>query len=75
MKKSVQDLPPVRYRDAEGNIYGVEQSAKTGCWITIRTNAGGNRKIAKMIEAVGNRQRAQMRLNHEASERNWAVIS
>ena len=46
-----QQLEPRKYKDSAGNVYGIERSFKTGLWVVIRTNAGGNRKGVKSFGA------------------------
>jgi hypothetical protein len=52
-----------KYRDVDGNVYSVERSARNGRWIVIRTNSGGNRKIARRFPDMGNAGAMQAALN------------
>jgi len=42
-----------KWRDENGNVYTVEQSARNKRFLVIRTNPGGNRKAARVVPASG----------------------
>ena len=61
-----------KYKDPEGNVYAVEKSVKTGRFIVIRTNPGGNRKLAATFAGVcGNSHYVQARLDDKAKTMGW----
>ena len=62
------------WRDKEQNVYGVEKSARTGLWIVIRTNEGGNRKGFKQIPPENRQDRAQLALDCHAAKAGWTEI-
>jgi hypothetical protein len=64
-----------RYIDAEGNVYAVEKSSKTGRFIVTRTNSGGNRKLAKLFaETCGRPEHVQKTLDTEAHKLGWKEV-
>lgn len=62
-----------KYKDAEENIYGAERSFKTGLWVVIRTNAGGNRKGVKSFGA-GKPGTVQKVLDDAAKKNGWREV-
>ena len=67
-------LSQKKYRDAEGNTYGVEKAVKTGRFIVVRINPGGHRKQAKEIEVCGRQEFVQGVLDREAAARGWKEV-
>ena len=63
-----------RYADADGSVYAVERSAKTGRWIVARINPGGNRKMAKQFPAVKSQNAAQRLLDSGAVKMGWKEV-
>ena len=66
---------PTKWRDPAGNVYSVEKSAKTGRFIVIRTNPGGNRKIAKRFEPSADRGHGQKVLDTVAPRVGWKEVA
>jgi hypothetical protein len=66
---------PRKWQDENGNVYTVEHSAKTNRFVVIRTNPGGNRKMARQIPAVGNAAHVQKTLDEYAASSGWAEVS
>ncbi len=62
-----------KYEDSDGNVYGAERSFKTGTWVVIRTNPGGNRKGAKNF-AVGKPAVVQKLLDDVAMKNDWKEV-
>jgi arginine repressor len=50
---SRETTKPNKWRDENGNVYTVEKTTRNGRFVVIRTNPGGNRKMARQIPAVG----------------------
>ena len=69
----VQDLHVRKYRDRDGNTYGVEK-ASNGNWVVMRTNGGGNRKACKLLAASGSQPAAQRVLDTAAVELGWTEV-
>lgn len=70
---SAQQQKMRRYEDADGNVYGAEKSFKTGNWVIIRTNTGGNRKGAKNF-AAGKQFVVQKLLDDTAVKNGWREV-
>lgn len=66
---------PTKWRDPAGNVYSVEKSAKTGRFIVIRTNPGGNRKAAKQFVTVGSAVYVQKGLDAHAKLNGWTEVA
>lgn len=66
--------PARRYADADGSVYAVERSVKTGRWIVARINPGGNRKMAKQFPAVKSQNTAQRLLDDGAVKMGWKEL-
>ena len=64
-----------KWRDENGNVYTVEQSARNKRFVVIRTNPGGNRKAARAVPAVGNAAHVQKTLDEYAAASGWAEVS
>ena len=64
-----------KWRDPAGNVYSVEKSAKTGRFVVIRTNPGGNRKAAKQFETVGSAAHVQKALDNIARQVGWKEVT
>lgn len=64
-----------KYRDTEGNTYGIEQAVRNGRWVVIRTNEGGNRKAAKQLFPVGNPGAVQKALDDHAKLNGWTEVT
>jgi len=56
-------VTPTKWRDENGNVYTVEQSARNKRFLVIRTNPNGNRKAARVVPAVGSAAHVQ--------KKNW----
>ena len=69
----VQDLHVRKYRDRDGNTYGVEK-ASNGNWVVIRTNSGGNRKACRQLDTTGSQQAAQGVLDGAAEVCGWTEV-
>jgi len=52
-------VTPTKWRDENGNVYTVEQSARNKRFLVIRTNPNGNRKAAKVVPSVGSAAHVQ----------------
>lgn len=65
----------IKYRDEKDNVYGVEQSARNKKWIVIRTNEGGNRKIAPQPFPTGSDAFVQKALNEHAKQNGWTEVA
>ena len=63
-----------KWRDQMGNVYSVEKSVKTGRFIVIRTNPGGNRKAAKQQFPMGNAAYVQKGLDAHAKLNYWTEV-
>lgn len=63
-----------RYTDAEGNVYGVEKSARNGKFVVIRTNPGDNRKAVKHLP-TGNAGFVQGELDGHAKANGWTEVA
>lgn len=68
------DIPLTKYRDSEGNTYGVERTLRTGKYIVVRTNAGGHRKGYGRIPAMNHPAPLQRMLNDEAKNLGWQTV-
>ena len=75
MSDTKHDIKPRKYSDAEGNTYAVERSVKTGKWIVVRINSGGNRKLAKRFPPTGARHASQRLLDQEAQKCGWQEVA
>ena len=64
-----------KWRDENGNVYTVEQSARNKRFLVIRTNPGGNRKAARVVPAVGSAAHVQKKLDEYAAASGWAEVS
>ena len=65
-----------KWRDDNGNVYTVEQSARNKRFVVIRTNLGGNRKAAKVVPSVGSAAHVQKALDEYAKLCGcWAEVS
>ena len=62
-----------KYRDSNGNTYGVEK-ASNGNWVVIRTNSGGNRKACRQLETAGSQAAAQGVLDGAAEICGWTEV-
>ena len=72
---SANIIKSTKWRDLLGNIYSVEKSAKTGRFVVIRTNPGGNRKAAKQFETVGSAAHVQKALDNIARQVGWKEVT
>lgn len=72
---SDKPIKPTKWRDPAGNVYSVEKSIKTGRFIVIRTNPGGNRKAAKQFETVGSAAHVQKVLDGIARQADWKEVT
>lgn len=63
-----------KWRDENGNVYTVEQSARNKRFVVIRTNPGGNRKKARVVPAVGSAAHVQKKLDEYAAASGWAEV-
>ena len=64
-----------KWRDQLGNVYEVEKAARTGRFIVVRRNTGGNRKIAKQVCNVsGTVSFVQTVLNDYAAACKWTEV-
>ena len=68
-----KELRLKKYRDSNGNTYGVEK-ASNGNWVVIRTNGGGNRKACKLLAASASQPAAQRVLDTAAVELGWTEV-
>jgi len=59
-----------RYRDEDGNTYGVER-ASNGMFVVIRTNSGGNRKGVRNIRAKSDFHAQCRSLDAYAAQKGW----
>ena len=64
-----------KYRDSQGNVYGIEKTVRTGHWMVIRTNDGGHRKAVKEFGATTNHIALQVTLDSSALARQWKAVS
>ena len=62
------------YTDDDGNTYRVEK-ASNGKHVTMRINAGGNRKRLKIIAESGSRKNAQKMLDEVAQQAGWKEVA
>ena len=62
------------YADNDGNTYRVEQASNKK-FVTVRINAGGNRKRLKIIAESGSRENAQMMLDAVAGQAGWKEVA
>ena len=74
MNDTKQEIEPRKYSDAEGNTYAVERSVKTGKWIVVRINSGGNRKLAKQFPPTGAQHASQRLLDQQAVLNGWKEV-
>ena len=74
MNDTKQEIKPRKYCDAEGNTYAVERSVKTGKWIVVRINSGGNRKLAKQFPPTGAQHASQRLLDQHANLNGWKEV-
>jgi len=58
-----------KWRDENGNVYTVEQSARNKRFLVIRTNPNGNRKAARVVPAVGSAAHVQKKLDEPKGRR------
>ena len=64
-----------KWRDQLGNVYEVEKAARTGRFIAVRRNTGGNRKIAKRVcEVSGTFSFVQTVLDDYAKASKWVEV-
>ena len=63
-----------KYKDAEGNTYGVER-ASNGMFICVRTNAGKNRKGWKNVGAQKDLGKVQSDLDSIAQRNGWKEVA
>ena len=63
-----------KYRDSQGNVYGIEKTVRTGHWMIIRTNEGGHRKAVKEFDATTNHTALQVTLDGSALARQWKAV-
>lgn len=68
-------INPTKWRDPAGNVYSVEKSVKTGRFIVIRTNPGGNRKAAKQMFPIGTAVYVQKGLDAHAKLNGWTEVT
>ena len=71
--KLMEEHRSKKYRDGNGNTYGVEK-ASNGNWVVIRTNSGGNRKACRQLEPSGSQSAAQGVLDGAARICGWAEV-
>lgn len=65
-----------KWRDKDGNVYGIEQAVRNGRFVVIRTNEGGNRKAAKQFRAtVGSPAAVQRALDEAAVANGWTEVA
>lgn len=64
-----------KYRDKDGNVYGVERAVRNGHWVVIRTNDGGNRKGTKQFAAAGHAAPVQRLLDSAAATNGWTEVA
>jgi len=64
-----------RWRDPEGNVYGIEKAVRNGRYVIIRVNAGGNRKAARQFSIAGSAPFMQKQLNDAAKANNWTEVT
>lgn len=62
------------YADDDGNTYRVEQASNKK-FVTVRINAGGNRKLLKLIAPSSTRDNAQRMLDTLAEQSKWKEVS
>lgn len=67
------DLKPTKWKDPDGNVYGVER-ASNGRFVVVRTNPGGNRKGSREFGASENVTDLQRLLDQKANERGWKEV-
>ena len=75
MNDTKQEIKPRKYSDAEGNTDAVERSVKSGKWIVVRINSGGNRKLAKQFTPTGAQHASQRLLDEEARKCRWWEVA
>ncbi|OQA09453.1 MAG: hypothetical protein BWY66_00552 [bacterium ADurb.Bin374] len=64
-----------KWQDEKGNTYGIEKSSRSGRFVVIRVNSGGNRKRAKQVEAVGTAAFVQKALDEAACCNGWKEVA
>ena len=64
-----------KWRDPEGNVYGVEKSIRTSKCVVIRTNFGGNRKGCRRIPIAGAACAVQKLLDAVAVQEGWKEVA
>lgn len=62
------------YKDANGNLYGIERAVRNGRWVVIRTNLGGNRKAAKEFCVSADPDAVQNLLDIHAERHGWETV-
>lgn len=62
------------YSDNDGNTYRVERATNKK-FVTVRINAGGNRKRLKIIAESGSRENAQKMLDAVAQQAGWKEVA
>jgi len=62
------------YTDDDGNTYRVEQATNKK-FVTVRINAGGNRKRLKIISESSSRENAQKMLDAVAGQAGWKEVA
>lgn len=62
------------YSDDDGNTYRVEQASNKK-FVTVRINAGGNRKLLKLIAPASTRDNAQRMLGALAEQSKWKEVT
>lgn len=73
MRESITEMK--KYRDGEGNVYGIEKTVRNSRWVVIRTNPGGNRKGSKKFCASGSPAVVQKLLDSMAEREGWKEVS
>jgi hypothetical protein len=63
-----------KWRDPDGNVYGVEQAVRNKRYVVIRTNRSGNRKAAKHLP-TGTAAYAQRELDAHAQANSWTEVA
>lgn len=62
------------YSDSDGNVYRVEQATNKK-FVSVRINAGGNRKLLKLIAPSPTRDNAQRMLDALAEQSKWKEVT
>lgn len=62
-----------KYRDRDGNVYGVEK-ASNGNWIVVRVNSGGNRKGCRQFSPALSFEAMQCTLDKMAKSNHWPEV-